>query len=272
MPNKHGDFIWYELLTSDADAAQDFYAKILGWSFADSGQTGMDYRIFSAGENGVGGFMPLTEDMKANGAQPVWLGYINVGDVDASAKSIKAAGGSIHMQPWDVPDVGRMAFVTDAQGAMFYIMKPVPPADDPDATSTAFAYDTPMDGHCAWNELATSDPDAAVRFYTGEFGWRQEGEMDMGPMGTYQFMHHGEKMIGAVMPKPDEMPVSLWSYYFRVPDIDAAVETIKASGGQVMHGPDEIPGGDFSLSATDPQGRAFRTGRRAELATKKIVG
>ena len=49
--NKPGDFIWYELLTSDAEAAQRFYASILGWKFADSGQPTMDYRIINAGEH-----------------------------------------------------------------------------------------------------------------------------------------------------------------------------------------------------------------------------
>lgn len=186
-----------------------------------------------------------------------WLGYIDVDDVDTGAKSIKDAGGTIHMEPQDIPGVGRFAFVADPQGVMFYIMKPDPPADNPDSRSIAFAATEPIEGHCAWNELATTNPDAAVEFYTGQFGWRQEGDMDMGPMGKYQFLHHGPVMIGGVMPKMPEMPVSAWSYYFRVPAIDAAVATIKASGGSILQEPMEIPGGEFSISAVDPQGAAF---------------
>jgi hypothetical protein len=53
------------------------------------------------------------------------------------------------------------------------------------------------------------------------------------------------------------MPVSAWSFYFRVPDIDAAVETVKASGGTLLMEPVEIPGGEYSLNALDPQGAAF---------------
>ena len=45
MANDHGDFIWYELLTSDADAAADFYGKVVGWTALDSGQPDMDYRF-----------------------------------------------------------------------------------------------------------------------------------------------------------------------------------------------------------------------------------
>lgn len=257
MPNKHGDFIWYELMTNDADAAQYFYEKILGWTFQDAGQEGMDYRTFSAKAESIGGFMTLTNEMKTGGAQPCWLGYINVDDVDASAKSIKNAGGSVHMGPQDIPDVGRIAFVADPQDTMFYIMKPKPPADKADATSNAFAYDKPIIGHCAWHELATSDQDAGIVFYTGQFGWEQKDEMDMGPIGKYKFLYHGKKMIGAAMTRPEEMPISVWTYYFRVPDIDKAVKLITKNGGERVSGPHEIPGGEFTVSAIDPQGANF---------------
>ena len=256
MANKHGDFIWYELLTSDGDAAQDFYGALLGWNFADSGQTDMDYRQISMNGEGVGGLLPLTPEMTANGAQPCWLGYINVEDVDRMAEAISSAGGSVHLQPQDVAGAGRFAMVADQQGAMFYVMKPVPPADKPDATSLAFAATEPMVGHCAWNELATSDTAAALNFYYDLFGWEKDGEMDMGPMGTYHFLRH-DFMIGAMMDKPDEMPVSAWTYYFRVADIDVAVDLINAKGGQILVEPIEIPGGEFTLNALDPQGAAF---------------
>ncbi|MEZ5738282.1 MAG: VOC family protein [Burkholderiaceae bacterium] len=260
MANKQGDFIWYELMTGDADAAQQFYGKILGWKFQDSGQAGMEYRMFSAGDEGVGGFMVLTDEMTRNGARPCWLGYIAVDDVDASAKSISDAGGAVHMKPWDIPNVGRIAFVADAQGAMFYIMRPIPPAGNPDATSQAFAATEPKVGHCAWNELATSDPDAAAGFYSKQFGWEGNGDMDMGEMGKYTFWKVGDErgfMHAGMMAKPVEMPVSAWTYYFRVPNIDEAVRTIQANGGKTLHDPTEIPGGEFVVNGVDPQGAYF---------------
>ncbi|MEW4467506.1 VOC family protein [Parasphingorhabdus sp. JC815] len=252
MTNQHGDFIWYELITSDIEAAQKFYGPLMGWSFSDSGQQDHDYRIFSINGNDVGGFMA-----RPDGAEipPSWMGYINVDDVDASTASIREAGGSIHMEPQDIADVGRFAFVADPQGVMFYIMQPTP--DNPDETSNAFAATKPQDGHCAWNELATTDQAGATAFYADQFGWEQKEEMDMGPMGTYAFFHQGTYMIGAVMTKPDEMPVAAWTYYFRVKDIDAAVETIKANGGKILLDPTEIPGGEFQLNAMDPQGASF---------------
>lgn len=252
MANKHGDFIWYELMTNDAETAQNFYAAVVGWSFSPAGQNDKDYREFSMGSAIVGGLLPLTPDMTANGARPCWLGYIGVDDVDQTAASIEKAGGTIHMAPQDIPNVGRFAFVADPQGVMFYIMKGAS-----DITSASFAATEPMVGHCAWNELATTDPAGAVAFYSNQFGWRQEGDMDMGPIGKYQFLYQGKGMIGAVMPKVPEMPVSAWSYYFRVPDIDKAVSIIKSNGGKILQEPIEIPGDEFAMAGMDPQGAAF---------------
>ncbi len=252
MPNKHGDFIWYELMTNDAEAAQDFYSAVVGWSFAPAGPNDKDYRQFSINDAVVGGLLPLTSEMTANGARPCWSGYIGVDDVDQSAESIEKTGGTIHMAPQDIPGVGRFAFVADPQGAMFYTMKGAS-----DRTSTSFAATEPMVGHCAWNELGTTDQAGAVDFYTDQFGWRQEGNMDMGPMGKYLFLYQGKGMIGGVMTKIPQMPISAWSFYFRVPEIDTAVATVRSNGGKILQEPIEIPGGDFAMSGMDPQGAAF---------------
>jgi uncharacterized protein len=259
MANKHGDFIWYELMTNDADGARDFYSAVVGWDIEAKGSGDMDYRMISASDGPVAGLMPLTAEMLSNGARPCWAGYINVDDVDANAGAVKAAGGSVHQEPWDIPGIGRMAFVADPQGVMFYIMKPTPPADNPDAQSTSFAATTPMVGHCAWNELSSTDPEAAKAFYGTLFGWVKDGEMDMGPLGKYEFWKDAEDRfgLGAVMPKMAEMPIPMWMYYFRVPDIDAAIAAISAKGGQVFQEPMEIPGGDFSMVGMDPQGAPF---------------
>lgn len=253
MPNNHGDFIWYELLTSNPDAAGRFYESIIGWGVEKSEQPGMDYRMLSMpGEPPVAGLMAIGDEMASNGARPAWLGYVGVDDVDTSAARIASAGGEIHMPPQDIPDVGRFAFVADPQGAMFYVMRGVS-----DETSLSFAYDRPRAGHCAWNELSTTDPAGAMAFYTGQFGWAKDGEMEMGPLGTYEFLRTDQGMIGAIMPKMPEQPVTAWTFYFRIPDIDVAAAAIGEGGGTIVQEPIEIPGGDFSLVALDPQGAAF---------------
>src|SRR5690606_15906050 len=102
-----------------------------GWQASDSGQPGMDYRILTARDNEsgeehhVGGLMQLTDDMRQHGARPIWLGYINVDDVDHTLARIVAAGGKVQMPASDIPDVGRIAMVTDPQGVPFYIMRAI---------------------------------------------------------------------------------------------------------------------------------------------------
>lgn len=253
MSNPHGSHIWYELLTTDLDAACDFYPRILPWTIEKSGMPGLDYRMVVAPEGrpdgGIGGMMTLPAEAPQ---QPLWMAYIGVDDVDATVEKIKAQGGSVHVPPTDIPNVGRFSMVADPQGVVFYVMTGVSPE-----SSSAFAYDRPRVGHVAWNELATPDKSAAMAFYADVFGWKKDSDMDMGSMGTYDFLRDGEGVLGAMMSKPPEMPAAMWTYYFRVADLDAAKAAIEANSGKVLNGPHEIPGGDHMLNAQDPQGALF---------------
>lgn len=252
---KAANFIWYELMTSDPAGAAAFYGAVVGWTIPSEGlQTagGVDYRMIGRGDGGnAGGVLALTADMLAGGARPGWLGYLEVGDVDATIDAIKADGGAVQMPAIDLP-VGRIAMVTDPQGAPFYIMDPIPPEGAPEGESDVFSVTEPQ--RVRWNELATSDPDAAIAFYKKHFGWGQEGEMDMGPIGAYRFIQRGDVMIGAVMPLMEGYPVPVWSYYIGVDDIDRALAAVRAGGGTVTNEPMEIPGGEFAMNAIDPQG------------------
>lgn len=254
MPNPDGTYIWYELLTTDPDAAGDFYSKIVGWTARDAGMGGgMDYRLLAAPDADVGGLMKLPQGAPM---APGWLGYIGVGDVDAKTEEVKRNGGTIHMPPADIPGVGRFSMVADPQGVVFYLMR-----GNSDQPSTAFK--PTADGHCAWNELITSDQDGALDFYTKLFGWEKGDAMPMGEMGDYRFINHGGEMIGAVMNRQKDGPPPMWNYYFRVDSAEAAAERIRQNGGTVTFGPMEVPGGDWALNGIDPQGASFGlVGRR----------
>jgi predicted enzyme related to lactoylglutathione lyase len=256
MTNPHGNFIWYELLTPDPDAAKRFYDAVVGWDIEPAPSGEMDYRMITIPKGGnVGGVMRLSPEMAELGARPIWLGYLGVNDVDAMVASVEYVGGKTLMPAHDLPGVGRFAMIVDPQGAPLYIMAPTPPPGQEDAASNAFSVDQPM--HIRWNELATSDPDASIHFYKQHFGWHQQGDMDMGPMGKYRFLQHGGVGIGAVMAKPPQMPASMWSYYIGVDDIDRAAKAVTDGGGTIVHGPVEIPGGEYSLNAIDPQQAVF---------------
>lgn len=247
------NFIWYELMTPDPAGAARFYGAVVGWNIAgdrDPAAGDMDYRMIARSDGGnAGGVLALTADMIAGGARPTWIGYLHVEDVDAAVAAITADGGAVQMPAMDLP-VGRIAMVTDPQGAPFYIMDPVPPEGG--GESDVFSVTEPQ--RVRWNELSTSDPDAAIAFYKKHFGWGQEGEMPMGELGAYRFIQRGDIGLGAVMPLMPKMPESMWSYYIGVDDIDRAHAAVKAGGGTITNEPMEIPGGEYAMNAIDPQG------------------
>lgn len=256
MTDSKGRYVWYELVTPDPGAAKRFYDSVVGWTIEAQPSGPMDYRMISRADGGnAGGVMRLTDEMRSHGARPIWLAYINVADVDTAVASIEEGGGKSLMPSMDIEGVGRIAMVADPQGAAFYIMTPTPPPGRPDAVSDVFSVDQPQ--HIRWNELATSDQDGAIDFYTRHFGWEQRDSMPMGEMGDYKFIWHGGVMTGAIMRKPDPMPVSLWTYYIGVDDIDRAAKAVTDGGGTILRGPIEIPGGEYSLQAIDPQQSAF---------------
>lgn len=248
MADRHGSFVWYELITIDPAAAERFYGDVVGWSVAPFGGVGPAYWICSAGGSAAAGMMALPAG--AEGLRPGWLGYVGVDDVDAAVAGVAAAGGGVRMPAMTLAGVGRMAMVADAHGVPFYVMR-----GESGEASGAFAPE--MVGHCAWNELATPDPAGAVEFYAGQFGWTKGEAMPMGAMGDYQFMDHGGQRIGAMMGMPPDGREPGWTFYFRVDEIDAAAARVRAGGGAIVHGPIEVPGGLHIIVGSDPQGVRF---------------
>ncbi len=250
MANRHGDFIWYELLTTDTTAASRFYGAILGWQARPAGGTTEDYSIFGIAGTDVAGFMRLPAGAAAAGMRPCWLGYVGVDNVDATAENIVRAGGTQHMPPTDIPGVGRFAMMADPQGVVFYVMRGAV-----DGTSTAFS--PTENGHCHWNELAADDQAKALAFYSGLFGWEEGGVMPMGEMGDYQFIDHHGQTIGAIMNRMKDGPPARWTFYFGVADIDEAARAVSTNDGMIHYGPAEVPGDIYIIVATDPQGAMF---------------
>ncbi len=251
METMTGKFVWYELMTSDAKAAEAFYRKVIGWEAQSAGKDYGDYRILSAGTHGVGGLMSIPEEARRMGARPGWTGYIAVSDVDAYAKRVKDAGGAIHKPADDIPAVGRYCVVTDPHGAAFVLFK-------------AFSSDAPPSpapgtpGTIGWHELHAGDRERALAFYSSLFGWKKEAAHDMGPMGVYQLFSTGSgSAIGGIMTKTPDTPAAHWLYYVNVETADAALTRVREAGGQVLNGPMQVPGGSWILDCRDPQGARF---------------
>ena len=250
-----GDFIWYELMTADPEGSKDFYDAVVGWDIGEAVPEFNGYRMIGRSDGKfAGGVLPLNDEMKQHGARPTWLGYILVPDVDQSIRSIEAAGGKALMPATDLPNVGRIAMVADPQGAPFYVMKPIPPANDPNAKSDVFSPDAQQ--RVGWNELSTSDPVAARRFYGDQFGWTSDEFMSMGENGEYRFFDHHGQRLGALAGTMDGQQPH-WRYYIRVPSISSARQTAEAKGAKIAMGPMQVPTGDYIIIGFDPQGAEF---------------
>lgn len=254
--NMLGHFVWYELMTSDVEAAKRFYTKLMGWGTTAMDMGDMSYTMWTKGEAPVGGVMALPEEAKAAGAPFHWMTYISTPDVDATASQAAELGGTVLKAPEDIPTVGRFSVIADPQGAAFaaYKGKSDPePSDDP-----------PAPGDFSWHELATTDYEGAVDFYGKLFGWERTDAIDMGEGRMYQMFGRGGggggggPPLGGMFNKTAEMPgPPAWLLYTMVDDVDRAAESVKALGGQVLNGPMEVPGGDRVVQCMDPQGVAF---------------
>ena len=243
-----GRISWYELLTTDVKAAEKFYTTIVGWKVAPFEGSPQPYDLWMRGDGvPIGGVMKIPEGMNF---PPHWGMYIDVPKLEDAVSQIERRGGEALSPVIEVPSVGRLRTMKDPQGALFSLHEPASAPQQPEGE--------PEVGNVSWHELYTTDADAALKFYTELFGWRPTESMDMGPMGKYH-MFGRTYPFGGMMNKPPEMahvPPN-WGIYFRVPDVHAGAERVKANGGQVLNGPMEVPGGDWIVNCMDPQGAAF---------------
>jgi hypothetical protein len=248
-PRDRGRFCWYDLLTTNPDAAIPFYKRVIGWDTQKWEGGGGTYTMWTNGGAPLGGVMAIPEQARASGSPPHWLAYIATPDIQATVSRAKELGAGVHVPPTDIPTVGKYAVLTDPQGAAFAVFQP--------ATDTPGHDGAPAIGEFSWHELATTDPEAAFRFYSDLFGWTKTDAMDMGPGGIYQMYGRNGVPLGGMYRKPDEIPVPCWLYYTMIDDVHSGAERVRAAGGQVVNGPMEVPGGDWIAQCTDPQGAMF---------------
>lgn len=256
MATHVGSFVWYELMTADAEVAARFYGAVVGWTVtAPDPLSPVDYRHFVRDDGShAGGILPLTAAMRAEGAHPAWVPYFAVEDIDAAVAAILADGGRQLGPRMDIAE-GSFAMVTDPSGTPFYLMKPIPPASQPDAVSRAF--DPAAAQHVRWNELPAIDLAGALDFYARHFGFDFARTMPMGAAGNYHFIDHHGQTLGGVYQRQDPADPPLWRALFGVPSALAAKAAIEAEGGKVVFGPHEVPGGLWVVNAIDPDGALF---------------
>lgn len=205
-----GKFVWFEHVGNDTGKARAFYEALCGWTTQAMPMGEARYEIICNGEAGIGGYRQAAQGEPAH-----WASYLSVEDVDQSFAAALAAGAKAVAAPMDYGTVGRGAVLADPTGALLRLWRGA--SDDPADTDKA-----PVGGWC-WNELQTTDAQAAAAFHTRAFGFTQEA-MDMGPMGTYTLLKDrtGRMRGGIVQQEAGMQAPSHWLPYIEVADCDAA--------------------------------------------------
>lgn len=249
MVNMHGQFVWYELLTTDIDAAGAFYADVVGWDVRKASMPGRAYSLFTVGDVAVAGLMSLPEDAAQAGAAPQWIGYVAVDDLDRAAERITLRGGTLRVPPTDLPGISRFSVIGDPQKATLALVKGLKERQEQPATPGA-------PGRIGWHELLAEDWEKALAFYSELFGWRKADAL-LGEMGVYQQFSVEGETIGGMFNKPPTLPLPFWLYYFNISDVEAAANRVEAAGGEILYGPTAVPGGAWIVHCLDPQGAIF---------------
>jgi len=254
-----GRFIWHELVTTDPDAASDFYSKVVPWKTQDSGMP--SYTLWMAGKTQVGGLTGLPDGAAAD-TPPHWIVYIATTDVDATVAEAERLGGKVIKGATDIPNMGRFAVLADPQGATFAVY--TPPGPPPEGSTEPSG-----PGAFNWHELTTTDYAAALDFYVELFGWEKGPAHDMGGMGIYQIINQNGAQVGGIYNLSTPSTPPHWLSYVGVGDCEKATAAAKAAGARILNGPMEVPGGSWITMMMDPQGGAFAVVEPPKAAAQK---
>ncbi|MCB9745640.1 MAG: VOC family protein [Alphaproteobacteria bacterium] len=239
-----GRFVWYELMTSDAVAASDFYTRLLPWTAnASEEMPGYTMLHVPALERHAGGLMATPDEM--GGAPPHWAAYVTVNKMEDAVAAIQANGGQMLTEIIDIPNIGRFAVATDPLGAVIYPFEGAEGEGGEDASK-------PDDHTFCWSQLMSPAPEETLAFYQAVFGWTAS------PMPNGFLFHRGEQMVASAMKTPaDAGAPPHWLSYVAVPDVDETFNKANALGAVAYHAPADIPGmGRFAVLA-DPTGATF---------------
>jgi predicted enzyme related to lactoylglutathione lyase len=273
MPDRNGYIpgvpCWVDTSQPDPEAAADFYRGLFGWEFEDVMPPGSEGKYFIARLRG-GDVAAVGSTPEAVPPMAMWNTYVRVASADEAASKVSDAGGGVLMEPFDVMDAGRMAVLTDPEGAAFNVWQ---------AKELEGARVVNEPGSLAFNGLGTRDVEGAKSFYGSVFGWTTlavGGGAEMWTLPGYgDFLERDnpdlrkqlaeadgpagfEDVVASINPIPDDQPdtPAHWSVTFAVDDADATAAKATELGGNVIVPPFDAPWVRMTI-INDPQGATF---------------
>lgn len=232
---------WVDLASPDLDVARAFYGAVLGWEFEVGGPEYGGYTMCSRDGADAAGIGPAMSP-----EQPTaWTVYLATTDAAATAEAVTTAGGQVLAGPMGIPERGTLVAFTDPQGVMYGAWQPGP-------FIGASLVNEP--GGLVWEDLRSPDPDSSRAFLSTVFGL-QHDPLENGPPGYTTLRLDEPFPLGGVGPMFGSAQPH-WLVYFGVSDVDAALATVTAEGGQVQGGVDDTPFGRM-VTVTDPAGASF---------------
>jgi len=239
-----GKFVWRDLLTEDLDGVKRFYGELLGWEFTSTAIP--HYTLIEYRGRPIGGIVDVA-GRNSQVKESQWISLLSVPDVDAATRATTAAGGTVHVGPTDIAGRGRLAVVTDPQGAVIAYLRATG-GDPPD--------NRPAVGEFLWTELWTADLNGSARFYDDLVSYDLEDEVILDDVDYVVFERNGVPRAGVIV-RPIEKVPAHWLPYVRVEDPEALAARVEELGGQVILPPsEEIRKGTVTI-VLDPAGAAL---------------
>ncbi|MEU0838515.1 VOC family protein [Streptomyces sp. NPDC005962] len=246
-PYQPGTPCWIDLTAPDQQAALDFYSGLFGWSGEIGPAEFGGYTVCTLKDHPVAGVMAAQARDDQPAPPTVWTTYFCSTDAQATSEAISRNGGTVLMPVMDVMDLGRMMVAADPTGAVFGVWQ---------AREFPGAGIVNESGALIWNELNTSDREAASAFYAEALGI--ETVPMEGAEGYFALTVNG-RTVGGLQNIPAGAPARTpphWLAYFSVENTDRTVAKLSAEGGTVLKPPFDMVAGRMAL-VQDPQGAPF---------------
>ncbi len=252
-----GKFVWYDLFTDDLEATVTFYNRVFGWLFIDTATNGIPVKTILRDGIPIANAVEIAP-AKQDKYDSLWLSYMSVPDVDVAVKLARLHGGTAYKQPRDLPERGRIAIITDAQGAIFGLVHS-PSGDPSDQTDRLHNF--------IGSELWTTDREKAVEAYIALGGY-ELSLVEVGPDKNYHLLTAQSFPRAGIVEIPWDDVKPNWIPYIAVNDVSAVIARVEALGGRLLVKPPEEKVKNPLAIIADPSGAVFGIQQIQSMETK----